>query len=104
MMSQNGRLADIPADDFARRFPLRSPNLMWLMGAGASASGGVPTACGMIWEFKRQLVIRQRRASPKAVADLAGPAIRAQIQAHIDSLATLRKADAADEYAQLFEA
>ena len=34
----------IGADDFARRFSLRAQNLMWLLGAGASASAGVPTA------------------------------------------------------------
>ena len=29
---------EIGADDFARRFSLRTQNLMWLLGAGASAS------------------------------------------------------------------
>ncbi len=43
---------EIGADDFARRFSLRSPNLMWLLGAGASASAGIPTAGDMVWEFK----------------------------------------------------
>ena len=82
-------LPEIGADDFARRFSLRSSNLMWLLGAGASASAGIPTACDMIWAFKQSLFVTQRRASPKIVADLSSPTIRAQLQAHIDSSGTL---------------
>jgi hypothetical protein len=47
-------LPGIAADDFARRFSMRGGLLMWLLGAGASASAGVPTARDMIWEFKQQ--------------------------------------------------
>jgi hypothetical protein len=38
----------VGADDFARRFSLRAGNLMWVLGAGASAAAGVPTAWDMI--------------------------------------------------------
>lgn len=44
-------LPQIRADDFARRFSRRAANLVWLVGAGASASAGIPTAGDMIWEF-----------------------------------------------------
>jgi NAD-dependent SIR2 family protein deacetylase len=54
-MAPESNLPLIAADDFARRFSLRAPNLMWLLGAGASASAGVPTASDMIWDFKQQL-------------------------------------------------
>ena len=97
-------LPEIGADDFARRFSLRAGNLMWLLGAGASASAGIPTAGDMVWEFKQQLFISQRRVSAQAVADLSSPAVRAQLQAHIDSSGTLPPAGAGDEYATLFEA
>jgi len=50
-------LPEIGTDDFAQRFSLRSANLMWLLGAGASASAGIPTAGDMIWEFKQRLFI-----------------------------------------------
>jgi NAD-dependent SIR2 family protein deacetylase len=40
----------IEADDFARRFKMRAGNLMWLLGAGASAAAGVPTASDMVWD------------------------------------------------------
>jgi len=94
----------IGADDFARRFSLRAGNLMWLLGAGASAAAGIPTAGDMVWEFKQQLFISQRRVSPQAVADLSSPVIRAQLQAHIDSSENLPPPGAPDEYAALFEA
>jgi NAD-dependent SIR2 family protein deacetylase len=103
-MTRQTQLPQIGADDFARRFSLRARNLMWLLGAGASASAGVPSASDMIWEFKQQLFVSQRRVSAQAVADLSNPAVRAQLQAHIDSLATLPPLDAPDEYAALFEA
>jgi hypothetical protein len=95
---------EIAWDDFARRFSMRSASLMWFLGAGASASAGVPTASDMVWEFKQQLFISQRRVSPQAVSDLASPAVRVQLQAHIDSLGNLPRAGASDEYAALFEA
>ena len=94
----------IAADDFARRFSMRSGNLMWLLGAGASAAAGVPTAADMIWEFKQQLYVSQRRASPKSVADLSNPAVRNVLQSFVDSLERFPAPNSPDEYAALFEA
>jgi NAD-dependent SIR2 family protein deacetylase len=53
---------------------------MWLLGAGASAAAGIPTAWDMIWKFKQQLYVSQRRVSPKAVADLSNPTVRRSLQ------------------------
>lgn len=77
---------------------------MWLLGAGASASAGIPTASDMVWEFKQQLYISQRRVSPQSVADLSNSAIRAQLQAHIDSTKNFPSPGSPGEYAALFEA
>ena len=96
--------AIVYADDFARRFSMRGGTLMWLLGAGASAAAGIPTAWDMIWEFKQQLYVSRRRVSPKLVADLAHPAVRRELQLFIDGLDGLREAGASDEYAALFEA
>lgn len=103
-MDARTAVPEIGADDFARRFSLRAANLMWLLGAGTSASAGIPTAGDMIWEFKQTLFVTQRRVSAKMVADLSSAAIRAQLQAHIDSSGRLPRAGAPDEYAALFEA
>ncbi|MEW6581577.1 MAG: SIR2 family protein [Actinomycetota bacterium] len=94
----------IEADDFARRFVLRSSNLMWLLGAGASAAAGVATAWDMIWDFKRQLFCSKRQVSPRAVEDLSNPAVRRQLQEFIDAQGIYPAPDTPEEYAALFEA
>jgi hypothetical protein len=93
----------VATDDFARRFSQRGGNLMWLLGAGASAAAGIPTAWDMIWEFKQQLYVSQRRVSPRQVADLANPAVRRELQSFIDGIGSLPAPDSPDEYAALFE-
>jgi SIR2-like domain len=77
---------------------------MWLLGAGASAAGGIPTAGDMIWEFKQRLYISQRRVEPHAVADLSNPAVRARLQGHIDASGSFPPVGSPAEYAALFEA
>ena len=93
----------LASDDFARRIPLRATNLMWFLGAGASASAGLPTATDMVWEFKQKLFVSQRRGSLQSVSNLSHPTVRDRLQAHIDSL-DLPPLGAPDEYAALFEA
>lgn len=80
------------------------PGLMWLLGAGASAAAGIPTAGDMIWEFKQQLYVSQRRISLKSVGDLANAAVRNAMQSFIDGLDRFPAPGASDEYATLFEA
>lgn len=95
---------EIDADDFARRFAMRAGSLMWLLGAGASAAAGIPTAGDMIWEFKQRLYVSQRRVEPHAITDLSNPAVRARLQGHIDASGSFPPVGAPDEYAALFEA
>ena len=96
-------LPEIAIDDFCRRFELRSHRLMWFLGAGASASAGIPTAHDMIWDFKRRLYVSQRRVSPQAVSDLSDPFVRRRIQEHISSSREIVGPGHPDEYAELFE-
>ncbi len=77
---------------------------MWLLGAGASASAGIPTAWDMIWEFKQQLYVSQRRVSLQTVSNLSNPAIRSRIEEFITSQETYPAPDSPEEYAALFEA
>ena len=93
----------IESDDFTRRFAMRGQNLMWFLGAGASASAGVPTAMDMIWDFKQRLFVSQRRASLNEVADFSNPVVRDRLQGHIDSLEGMPAPGDTDEYAALFE-
>jgi NAD-dependent SIR2 family protein deacetylase len=98
------RYPTVEADDFARRFSMRPGGLMWLLGAGASASAGIPTAWDMIWEFKQQLYLSQRRVSLRTVADLSNAAIRSRIEEFITGQETYPAPDSPEEYAALFEA
>jgi NAD-dependent protein deacetylases, SIR2 family len=59
--------------EFLRAFPLRAQNLMWLLGAGASAASGIPTAYDMIWDFKRRLYCAEQRVSLQSCDDLTDP-------------------------------
>lgn len=94
----------IGIDDFVRRFTMRTKGLMWLLGAGASASAGIPTASDFIWQFKQQLYVSQRRVTLQSVSDLSNPAIRANLQSYIDSSGHFPLENAPEEYASLFEA
>ena len=93
----------IESDDFARRFAMRGQNLMWFLGAGASASAGVPTAFNMVWDFKRQLFITQTKVAPQAVSDLSNPTVRSRIQEHIAASERFPLPGSPNEYAILFE-
>ena len=92
----------IGQDDFARRFSVRGANLMWLLGAGASNAAGLPTAHDLVVEFKRMLYVSQSGQSVRP-GDLAEPAIRNRIEAHVESLGLPESGDP-DEYAAFFEA
>ncbi len=90
-------------DEFLRIYPLRSPSLMWFLGAGASASAGVPTAYDMIWDFKRTLYCAAERISVRYCSDLSNPVLRSKIQQHLDADGHCPMRDSADEYACYFE-
>lgn len=94
---------EISSADFTRRFSLRASNLMWLLGAGASASSGIPTASDMIWDFKQRLFVTERKASIQSVTDLADPNVRSKLLNFVSTLPDAPADGAADEYACLFE-
>lgn len=83
---------------------MRPGQLMWLLGAGVSASAGIMTAWDMIWRFKRDLFIAQRKVSPQTVADLASPSVQQLLDSHIAASESLPAPGSPEEYAALFEA
>ena len=95
---------EIQADDFARRFCLRAKNLMWFIGAGASASAGLPTAMDMIWDFKESLFLSRNPGASQASVHLSQPVVRNRIDAYIKTLEGMPVPGAPNEYALLFEA
>ena len=74
----------ITLEEFLRVYPLRAANLMWFLGAGASAAGGIPTATNLIWDFKRQLYAAAERVSVRLL-DISSPIVRIRIQQYFAS-------------------
>jgi NAD-dependent SIR2 family protein deacetylase len=106
-VEHNESESDVPmieADDFARRFKMRAASLGWVLGAGCSASAGIPTANDMVWEFKQQLYVSQRRVSLGSVSDLSNPAVRERLQGYFDASGRYPALGAPGEYAAYFEA
>src|SRR3546814_11320808 len=83
---------------------MRPCQLMLFLGAGVAASAGLPTAWDMIWRFKRDLYVAQRKLSAQTVADLADPAVQRRLDAHIATVDRLPPAGSPEEYSALFEA
>lgn len=89
--------------EFLRIYPVRAKNLMWFLGAGASASARVATASDLIWSFKRTIYCSEQKVSPKAFDDLSDENARRRIQTYLDGTNRFPPAGDPDEYAALFE-
>lgn len=89
--------------EFLRVYPLRAKNLMWLLGAGASAGARVPSATDLMWLFKRTIYATEQKVSPKLLTDLSDENVRRRIQGYLDATRKFPKAGEPDEYAALFE-
>lgn len=89
---------------FLQLYPARAPNIMWMLGAGASAAANVPTAGHMILDFKRRLYCAAQRVPLSTCANLSDPALGERLQQYFDSLGGFPPVGADDEYAAFFEA
>jgi hypothetical protein len=89
--------------EFLRLYQVRARQIMWFLGAGASAAAGVPTAYHLTWEFKRAIYCAEQRISIRTAADIGDPALQARVQQYFDSQKTYPPVDAPDEYAFYFE-
>lgn len=94
---------DLSLDELARVHVLRGSQLMWLLGAGASAAAGVPTAGQMIDEFRR-LIYSTLQGVPLAALNLAEPAVRERIERHFLQHPDFPNPGDPTEYSALFEA
>jgi NAD-dependent SIR2 family protein deacetylase len=88
--------------EFLRRHGSRAPSLMWLLGAGASAAAGIPTAGQMIWDFKRSIFCSEERVSLHACENLEDPAVQGRIQRHFQPPDHPKTGDV-EEYPHYFE-
>lgn len=89
--------------EFLRIYPVRAKNVMWFLGAGASAGARVPTATDLMWSFKRTIYCSEQKVSPKALDDLSDENIRRRIQTYLDATNRFPPLGDPDEYAAVFE-
>ena len=72
---------------------------MLLLGAGASASSGIPTASQCIWEWKREIYLSGNSSvSPSSFLDVTLPTVQRNIQRWLDQKGNFPRAGNPDEY------
>ena len=96
-------LRHVTSGAFARSFGQRTHRLAWLLGAGTSASAGVPTATDMIVDFKARLYCAQTNI-PRSEVDLSDPLWEERITSHFDDAHGFPPKGDPGEYSAAFEA
>lgn len=93
----------ISAADFASAFALRPHLYAWFLGAGASASSGIPTGYAMIRDFKKRIYCREARYSLREV-DVDDPLWASRINDFLKRSTLLPPDGDPNEYSAAFEA
>ena len=70
--------------EFTSLFTERPQNFAWFLGAGASATAGLPTATDILWDLKRRYYRREENQDVSR-QDLQNDGVRDRIQAFMDS-------------------
>jgi len=87
--------------EFTGRFCARAQNFAWFLGAGASATAGLPTATDILWDLKRRYYCQEENQDISE-QDLQNEAVRTKIQTFMESRGfPVLWAD--DEYPAYFE-
>lgn len=96
-------MKEISGRAFAERFALNPMGYSWLLGAGASATAGIPTGYQMIQEFRTRLYASQAGISLREI-DSADPIWQARIDRHHERQGSLPPKWDPSEYSCAFEA
>lgn len=88
---------------FASAFCLKPQQFAWFLGAGASASAGIPTGYSMILDFKKRLFCQLSGISTRDV-DANDPLWVQRIELFFSTRSELPPPDDPTEYAKAFEA
>lgn len=102
-MSWHADINIMDGPKFVPSFWLRPDGFAWLLGAGASASAGIPTGYDMITDFKKQLFCQLSGTSRKQV-DCNDPLWIERIDLLLASRSALPPPGDPSEYAAAFEA
>lgn len=92
----------VTSDAFGRSFGQRTGRLAWLIGVGASAAAGVPTAADMIADFKARLYCAHMRI-PRNEVDVSDPLWEQRITSYLDGAHGFPPAGDPGEYSTAFE-
>lgn len=87
--------------ELASTFCARPQNFAWFLGAGASATAGLPTATDIIWDMKRRYYCREENQDISR-QDMQNEGVRARIQGFMESRG-FPALWADDEYPAYFE-
>lgn len=93
----------LTGSQFANTFCLKPEQFAWLLGAGASASAGIPTGYSMILDFKKRLFCQLSNINPREV-DANDPLWQQRIDLFFNTRSILPPPDDPTEYARAFEA
>lgn len=96
-------ISDLTADEFARLFSVRAPNIAWFVGAGASAPAGIPTGYDMILDFKATLYA-QAVGLARSQIDPTDPLWSDRVNLHFDGSNGFPPSGSPDEYSVACEA
>jgi hypothetical protein len=83
-LGADGSNKSMDQGEFTGRFCARPQNFAWFLGAGTSASAGLPTATDIIWDLKRRHYCREENQEI-ARQDVQNKAVRARIQSFMES-------------------
>lgn len=92
----------ILSQQFATRFAIRPQQFSWLLGAGASASAGIPTGYMMIRDFKTEIFCNENTL-PRREIDASDPIWIERIDAFFSKRSILPPAGDPSEYSKAFE-
>ena len=96
-------MKEISGRAFAERFALNPLGFAWLLGAGASATAGIPTGYQMIQEFRTRLFASETGISLREI-DPADPVWQSRIDLHHERKGVLPPKGDPSEYSRAFEA
>jgi hypothetical protein len=90
---------ELPLDALVRSVGVsKGTSQVFLLGAGASITSGVPSADRCIWEWKRDIFLSNNPGLEDQFAELSLPAVREKIQRWIDRQGGFPREGAPEEY------
>ena len=88
--------------DLALAFSRRAPRMAWLLGAGASAMSGIPTAAALITRFIRDLYAAEQGCNIEEL-NLGDTRLRDRLDRYYDRIPGMPPDSDPEQYAALFE-